>query len=110
MNAPLLQIEALTLRRDGRQILNQVNLNVYAGQVHALLGLNGSGKSSLAYTIMGCEGYTPDSGRILFDGRDLAGLSITERARLGITLAWQETGAFRRYPRGKVCRAGAGPT
>jgi Fe-S cluster assembly ATP-binding protein len=106
MTTPLLQIEALTLRREDRQILNQVNLNVYAGQVHALLGLNGSGKSSLAYTIMGCEGYTPDSGRILFDGRDMAGLSITERARLGITLAWQEPARFEGIPVGKYVGLG----
>jgi Fe-S cluster assembly ATP-binding protein len=106
MKAPLLQIEALTLRRDGRPILNQVNLSVYSGQVHALLGLNGSGKSSLAYTIMGCDGYIPDSGRVLFDGRDLAGLSITERARLGITLAWQEPARFEGIPVGRYVGLG----
>ncbi len=88
--ADLLQIENMSLRREGRDILRNVNLSVQAGQIHALLGLNGSGKSSLAYTLMGCGGYAPDSGRILFDGRDLLGLSITERVRLGITLAWQE--------------------
>jgi Fe-S cluster assembly ATP-binding protein len=79
---------------------------LYAGQVHALLGLNGSGKSSLAYTLMGCEGYVPDSGRILFDGQDLAGLSITERARLGITLAWQEPARFEGIPIGKYVGLG----
>ncbi len=47
---------------------------------------------------MGCEGYAPDSGRVLFDGHDLVGLSITERARLGITLAWQEPARFEGIP------------
>jgi Fe-S cluster assembly ATP-binding protein len=89
MSEPLLQVEGLSLRRNGREILRQVNLRVHPGQVHTLLGLNGSGKSSLAYAIMGCEGYTPVSGRVLFDGQEMVGLSITERARLGITLAWQ---------------------
>jgi Fe-S cluster assembly ATP-binding protein len=88
MSEPLLQVEDLSLRRNGCEILHQVNLSVHPGQVHALLGLNGSGKSSLAYAIMGCEGYTPDSCRVLFDEQEMVGLSITERARLGITLAW----------------------
>jgi Fe-S cluster assembly ATP-binding protein len=106
MSEPLLQVEDLSLRRNGREILRQVNLSVHPGQVHALLGLNGSGKSSLAYAIMGCEGYTPDSGRVLFDGQEMVGLSITERARLGITLAWQEPARFEGIPVGKYVGLG----
>lgn len=106
MSDPILRVEDLHLSRNGREILRRVNLEVYPGQVHALLGLNGSGKSSLAYAIMGCEGYTPDAGRIIFDGRDLAGLSITERARLGITLAWQEPARFEGIPIGKYVSLG----
>ena len=106
MAEPLLRIENLSLRREGRDILRGVNLTVQSGQIHALLGLNGSGKSSLAYVLMGCEGYTPDAGRIFFDGRDLAGLSITERARLGITLAWQEPARFEGLPVGKYISVG----
>lgn len=106
MNQPLLLVEGLSLSRNGRQILRRMDLNVYPGQVHILLGLNGSGKSSLAYALMGCEGYVPDSGRMLFDGRDLAGLSITERARLGITLAWQEPARFEGIPVGKYVSLG----
>lgn len=106
MTGPLLSIENLCLRREGRQILRGVNLAVYPGQVHVLLGLNGSGKSSLAYTLMGCDGYCPDSGRMLFDGQDLAQLSITERARLGITLAWQEPARFEGIPVGKFVGLG----
>lgn len=94
----ILQVENLSLRRDGREILRHLNLAVRAGEVHALLGLNGSGKSSLAYTLMGCAGYTPDAGRILFDGRDVTALGISERARLGITLAWQEPARFEGLP------------
>ncbi len=106
MNQPLLMVKDLSLKRDGREILRKVNLLVYAGQVHALLGLNGSGKSSLAYALMGCEGYVPDSGSILFDGKDLNGLSITERARLGITLAWQEPARFEGISIGKYVSLG----
>lgn len=106
MNQPVLEVKDLCLKRDGREILHNVNLLVYSGQIHALLGLNGSGKSSLAYTIMGCEGYTPASGSLLFDGKDLSGLSITERARLGITLAWQEPARFEGIPIGKYVGLG----
>lgn len=94
----ILQVANLSLRRGGRDILRRLNLTVHAGEVHALLGLNGSGKSSLAYALMGCAGYTPDEGRIVFDGRDVTALSISERARLGITLAWQEPARFEGLP------------
>ena len=50
---------------------------------------NGSRKSSLAYAIISRAGYTLDGGRIWFAGQEITGLSITERARLGLTLAWQ---------------------
>jgi Fe-S cluster assembly ATP-binding protein len=109
MSQPLLEIKDLSLKRDGREILHNVNLSVFPGRVHALLGLNGSGKSSLAYTLMGCEGYRPDAGSITFDGVDLNGLSITERARLGITLAWQEPARFEGIPVGKYVSLGVNP-
>lgn len=106
MKEPILSIENLKLEREGHEILRGVNLKVYPGQVHALLGLNGCGKSSLAYTIMGCECYTPSSGKIIFDGKDLLPLSITERARLGISLAWQEPARFEGIPIGKYVGLG----
>ena len=106
MSQPLLEIKGLSLQRGGREILRKVNLSIFPGQVHALLGLNGSGKSSLAYTLMGCEGYTPDTGSISFDGKELNGLSITERARVGITLAWQEPARFEGIPVGKYVGLG----
>lgn len=106
MTEPILRVEDLWLQRTQSDILQGVNLEIYPGQVHVLLGLNGSGKSTLAYTIMGCEGYVPDSGRILFDGHDLAGLSVTERAKLGITLAWQEPARFEGIPIGKYVGLG----
>lgn len=94
MSDILLRVENLSLRRNGRYILRKVNLAVRRGEIHGVLGLNGAGKSSLAYSIMGCSGYIPDEGRILFEDRDITSLSITERARLGITLAWQEPARF----------------
>lgn len=91
---PLLVVENVHVHRPGAEVLRGVNLTVYPAEVHVLLGLNGSGKSSLAYTLMGCAGYRPAQGRILFDGEDITDLSISERARRGITLAWQEPARF----------------
>ncbi len=90
----LLQVDGLRLERGGQEILRGVNLQVAPGQVYCLLGRNGSGKSTLAYTLMGSAGYTPSAGRILFAGQDVTLLSITERARLGLTLAWQDPARF----------------
>lgn len=103
---PLLTVEHLSLSRDGHPVLREVNLAVYPGQVHALLGLNGSGKSSLAYALMGCAGYAPDAGRVIFDGQDITAMPIHQRARLGLTLAWQEPARFEGLPVGKYISLG----
>lgn len=71
-------------------ILNQTSFGIEEGSIHAIIGPNGSGKSTLAYTIMGLGNYIPSQGKIIFDGIDITNLDITERAKLGITLAWQE--------------------
>ncbi len=107
MNEPILLIEKLCLTRSGFRILSGVNLALYPGKIHALLGLNGSGKSSLAYTLMGCDGYKPDSGRVLLEGNDITHASITERARAGLTLAWQEPVRIEGIPIGKYVGIGA---
>lgn len=108
MVEPFLVIEQLSLKKQNQTILQNINFSFYPGKIHVLLGLNGSGKSSLAYTLMGCEGYKPASGRILMDGKDITQASITERARLGITLAWQEPVRFEGLPIGKYVGLGAG--
>ncbi len=90
----ILRVQDLWLEREGREILRGINLSVEEGTVHCLLGRNGSGKSTLAYTIIGSGGYSPSRGKIFFNGQDITALSITERARLGITLAWQEPARF----------------
>jgi Fe-S cluster assembly ATP-binding protein len=102
-----LQIDGLTVRRDGRTVVDAVDLEVAPGQVHGLLGPNGSGKSSLAYTVMGCADYRPDTGHIRLDGRDVGTLTITERARLGLTLAWQEPARFEGLSVADYLRVGA---
>jgi Fe-S cluster assembly ATP-binding protein len=94
----LLQVKDVWLQRPGAEVLRGVDLTIGRGEVHALLGLNGSGKTSLALTLMGATGYRPERGRILLDGQDITNLSVTERARLGLTLAWQEPARFEGLP------------
>ena len=85
----MLQIENLHVTVDGRPILNGINLEVKAGEVHAIMGPNGSGKSTLASVLAGREGYVITAGRVLFEGEDLTQLLIEERARRGIFLGFQ---------------------
>lgn len=94
MSEGLLEIKGLTFIVNGRKIIKNLSLVINPQEVHALLGANGSGKSTLAYLIMGCEGYSPSSGEIIFDGKVINNLKIHERARLGITMAWQEPVRF----------------
>jgi Fe-S cluster assembly ATP-binding protein len=107
MDEYLLRVESLNLRRDDIPILQRISLAVCAGEIHCLLGLNGSGKSSLAYTLMGCAGYTPEAGHIWFAGQEITGMKMTERARLGLTLAWQEPARFEGLPVGAYLALGA---
>ncbi|MFX1392886.1 MAG: ATP-binding cassette domain-containing protein [Promethearchaeota archaeon] len=88
----LLEVENLTIPTLDQKcvIINDISFGVKEGSIHAIIGPNGSGKSTLAYTIMGLSNYKPSQGKIYFDGRDITNISITERAKLGITLAWQE--------------------
>ena len=95
MLKPVLEVNDVRLLIDSKPILKGVNLLVNKGEIHAVLGPNGAGKSTLAKLIMGIEGLlAPTSGEILFEGKILNGLSIEERSKLGITLAWQEPARF----------------
>jgi len=91
---PLLEIKNLSFQVDGAKIMDDLCLSVEAAEIHALLGTNGTGKSTLAYLIVGCEGYRPTAGTILFDGQAIHSSKIHERAQLGITMAWQEPVRF----------------
>lgn len=90
----MLKIQDLTLKRDDRIILHKINLTVKAGEIYSMLGPNGAGKSSLAYAIIGCHDYQSNEGKIIFEEDEINNLSIWQRARLGITLAWQEPARF----------------
>ena len=78
----------------GKEILKGVNLSLRKGEVHSIIGVNGTGKTTLSSILMGLNGYLEYKGEIKFNGSDIKGLSITERARKGITMAWQIPAAF----------------
>jgi Fe-S cluster assembly ATP-binding protein len=90
----LLRIEKILLNLEGRQILKDLSLSVKEGTIHSILGSNAAGKSSLAYVIMGCCDYIAQSGTIHFLGEDITSLPVSKRAKMGLTLAWQEPARF----------------
>ncbi|RPH99123.1 MAG: Fe-S cluster assembly ATPase SufC [Calditrichaeota bacterium] len=85
----MLSIKNLYASVEGHEILKGINLEVQAGQVHAIMGPNGSGKSTLAAVLSGREGYDVTQGTVLYDGKDLLELAPEERAREGLFLAFQ---------------------
>jgi len=91
---PLLEIRQITFTADNKSVLDNLNLIVQEGEIHALIGTNGTGKSTLARLIMGCEGYHANSGEIIFDQKQINKYSIQKRAALGISMVWQEPAYF----------------
>jgi Fe-S cluster assembly ATP-binding protein len=89
-----LEIKNVTLTINGKTILNNIHLDIWDGHIHAVIGPNGAGKSTLASTIMGLSGYRNITGDILYNGKSIKHLEIHERAKLGITLGWQEPARF----------------
>jgi Fe-S cluster assembly ATP-binding protein len=85
----LLEIRDLHANAGDREILRGIDLEVRAGETHAIMGPNGSGKSTLAQVLAGREGFTVTRGSVAYDGRDLLALSPEERAREGVFLAFQ---------------------
>ena len=85
----MLKIEGLTAEIEGKQILKGIDLEVPAGEVHAIMGPNGSGKSTLSYVLAGREGYEVTGGSATLDGVDLLGMEPEERAAAGVFLAFQ---------------------
>jgi Fe-S cluster assembly ATP-binding protein len=85
----MLSIRNLHAQVEDKQILKGVNLDIKAGEVHAIMGPNGSGKSSLASILAGRESYTVTEGEVIFDGKNLFDLSPEDRAREGLFMAFQ---------------------
>ena len=85
----MLTIENLYAQVEGKQILNGIDLDVKAGEVHAIMGPNGSGKSTLSSVIAGHKDYDVNKGTMLLEGEDLSDLAPEERAHKGIFLSFQ---------------------
>ena len=85
----MLTIENLHAQIEGKDILKGIDLDVKAGEVHAIMGPNGSGKSTLSSVITGNEDYEMTAGKILLRGKDLSELDAEERAHEGIFLSFQ---------------------
>jgi Fe-S cluster assembly ATP-binding protein len=85
----MIKIDNLHASINGKEILKGLNLEVKAGEVHAIMGPNGAGKSTLASVLAGREEYEITEGEVTFDGKDLLELSTEDRAREGLFLAFQ---------------------
>jgi lipopolysaccharide export system ATP-binding protein len=89
-----LETANLTKAYNGRVVVDRVNLKIRAGEVVGLLGPNGAGKTTTFYMIVGL--VRPDAGKVLFNGEDIGGLPMYQRARRGITYLPQEPSVFRK--------------
>lgn len=89
MSVPNLKIENLHVSIDDKEILKDFNLEINGGEIHAIMGPNGTGKSTLASAIMGHPKYEITSGSVTMDGEDVLEMEVDERARAGMFLAMQ---------------------
>ena len=85
----MLSVTDLDVSVNGGMILNQLNLEVQAGEVHAIMGPDGSGKSTFANVLAGHPGYEVTAGSVIYEGQDLLQMDPEERARQGVFLAFQ---------------------
>jgi Fe-S cluster assembly ATP-binding protein len=85
----ILSIKDLHATVDGKEILKGINLEMGAGEIHAIMGPNGSGKSTLSYVLSGRDGYEVTKGEVLYKGENLMEMLPEERAQAGVFLAFQ---------------------
>jgi Fe-S cluster assembly ATP-binding protein len=111
MSSPaILEVRDVVLDLGNKRVLDHISMEFWPGYVHAVVGPNGAGKSTLASAIMGLTGYRRYAGDIIFQGEKMNSLSVDERARRGITLAWQEPARFEGLTVESFIAAGAAGT
>lgn len=101
---PILEVRGLRAVVDGRTVLRGVDLILPKGEVHALLGPNASGKSSLAQVLLGMPTFQVVSGTIRFKGKDITSLPLEERVRMGMALMFQNPPAVRGVKLGDILK------
>src|SRR5579875_2541894 len=89
MAGSTLTIKDLHVAIDGKEIVRGLNLEIKGGEIHAIMGPNGTGKSTLASALMGHPKYEVTGGSVTLDGQDVLEMSVDERARAGLFLAMQ---------------------
>ncbi|MFW5888445.1 MAG: ATP-binding cassette domain-containing protein [Patescibacteria group bacterium] len=106
--ANILELKNYTVATRDKNIvlLHDINCEIHKNEIHCILGKNGSGKSTLAYSIMGMDRFKQKKGKLHFNGQDITGKKTYERARAGITLAFQEPSRFEGLKVSDFFRAG----
>jgi Fe-S cluster assembly ATP-binding protein len=89
MSSPHFKIEGLRVSVEDKEIVRGLDLEIKGGEIHAIMGPNGTGKSTLASALMGHPAYEVTAGRVTLDGQDVLEMSVDERARAGMFLAMQ---------------------
>lgn len=103
----ILELRDIHLVLGGKPVLNGLSVEFWEGHIHALVGPNGAGKSTLAGTIMGLPMFSGYEGDVLLDDESLRDVPLDERARRGLTLAWQEPARFEGLRVDRFIAAGA---
>ncbi len=111
MEKELLKVEDLYVNAEEKEILKGIDLNIKKGEVHVIMGPNGSGKTTTANAILNNPAYTKKSGKIIFNGDDITKLKTDEIARKGVFMSFQlpeeipgiSVANFLRYAKNKVC-------
>ena len=106
MKEPLIVIKKLSAKYENKQVLKDINLNVYNNDFLGIIGPNGGGKTTLAKLIAGVE--MPTSGKIFLDGENITDLDITDRAKKGIAYAFQQPVRFKGLTVGDLLEIAAG--